>query len=269
MLIALITGFTAGFALARYTQKPAETFPAPETARPQQPGEATADFHAVTKIIRGDTIEVESIGQVRLIGVETPDGKSQYAQEGKNTVAFVQKLLSAQSVRIETDEAYSARQNKDAEGRTLGYVYLKDGTMLNLELLKQGHAFLRVGEPFRMEEDFRAAERGAMRSLQGIWGNGQGGDNLAREETKQDSQPDKPKKGAPLAPSDIGPNIPALATASPSEPMVFISGADKLYHRQECETPGKKKSALPLSQAKAAGHTPCGRCYASTVLKAP
>ncbi|MEW6212546.1 MAG: thermonuclease family protein [Acidobacteriota bacterium] len=270
LLITLITGFTGGFALARYTQKPAETFPAPALEPPtRSSSEATADFHAVTKIIRGDIIEVENIGQVRLIGVETPDGRPQYAQEGKTAVAFVQKLLSTQSVRIETDEAYSARQNKDGEGRTLGYVYLKDGTMLNLELLKQGHAFLRVGEPFRREEEFRAAERAAMRSLQGIWGNEEG-DKLAKEENKPESQQaDKSKRSSPLAPSDIGPNIPALSTASPSEQMVFISGTDKLYHRQECETLGKKKSALPLSQARATGHTPCGRCYASTVLKAP
>lgn len=274
-IIALIAGFTAGFAVARYTQKPTETIPAPavETAaRTRQSTEAPADFHAVTKIIRGDIIEVEDIGQVRLIGVDTPDGKPQYAEQGKNTVEFVQKFLSDQSVRIEMDEVYSARQNKDAAGRTLGYVYLKDGSLLNLELLKVGYAFLRIGEPFRLEEEFRAAERNAMRSTQGIWGNGEGSEKLAKEDSDKkadSSQNDKSKKGSPLAPSDIGPNIPALSTAQSSEPMVFISGTDKLYHRQECEILGKKKSALPLSQAKTSGHTPCGRCYASTVLKAP
>lgn len=271
-IIALIAGFTAGFATARYFQKPAETEINVETAARTRQSEATTEFHAVTKIIRGDIIEVEDIGQVRLIGIDTPDEKPQYAEQGKNTFAFVEKLLSSQSVRIEMDKAYSARQNKDAAGRTLAYVYLKDGSLLNLELLKQGYAFLRIGEPFRLEEEFRAAEREAMRSMQGIWGNGDSSGKLAKDdsEKKSDSSPiERSKKSSPLAPSDIGPNIPALSTASASEPMVFISGTDKLYHKQECETLGKKKSALPLSQAKASGHTPCGRCYASTVLKAP
>ncbi len=274
-IIALIAGFTAGFALAKYTQKPAENDPslaADTSARTRQSGEAMAEFHAVTKIIRGDIIEVEAIGQVRLIGVETPDGKPQYDEQGKNTVAFVKEFLSSESVRIETDDVYAARQNKDDAGRTLAYVYLKDGSLLNLELLKQGQAFLRIGEPFRLEEEFRAAERAAMRSMQGMWGSGESSDKLAKEDSEKKPDPaqtDKTKKSSPLAPSDIGPNIPALSTASSSEPMVFISGEDKLYHKQECETLGKKKSTLPLSQAKSSGHTPCGRCYASTVLKAP
>jgi endonuclease YncB( thermonuclease family) len=275
ILIALILGFTAGFAVSKYTQKPAEpvlTPPAETATRPRHATEAATGFHRVKRIIRGDIIEVENVGQVRLIGVDTPDGKPQYEERGKDTVAFVQKILSDESVRIETDEVYSARQNKDAEGRTLAYVYLKDGTLLNLELLKQGYAFFRVGEPFRFEAEFRTAERDAMRSTLGIWGNGESSGRVAKEDfgKKSDSsQNDKSKKGAPLAPSDIGPNIPALSTSSATEPIVFVSSADKLYHKAECETLGKKKSALPLSQARASGYTPCGRCYASTVLKAP
>ena len=35
-----------------------------------------SEFHAVSRIIRADIIEVESVGPVQMIGIETPDGKT-------------------------------------------------------------------------------------------------------------------------------------------------------------------------------------------------
>jgi hypothetical protein len=42
-----------------------------------------------------------------------------------------------------------------------------------------------------------------------------------------------------------------------------------MYHKSGCEYLGKKKQALPLSQARSGGYLACGRCYPSTTLKAP
>ena len=77
-------------------------------------------------------------------------------------------------------------------------------------------------------------------------------------------------------PSEIGPNLPALSgssgassPATPSEAMVMTSSSDRMYHKSGCEYLGKRKQALPLSQARSSGYTACGRCYPSTTLKAP
>src|SRR5262249_33282199 len=88
------------------------------------------------------------------------------------------------------------------------------------------------------------------------------------------SPPGKSPKLAPLPPSAIGPNIPAVTgttptTSAPSEPMVLVSTDDKLYHKAGCELLGKKKTTMPLSQVRAKGYTACSRCYPTTVMKAP
>ena len=51
-------------------------------------------------------------------------------------------------------------------GRTLAYVYLPDGTFLNAEIIRQGHAYTQF--PFRYLNEFRALEREA-RAGRGLW----------------------------------------------------------------------------------------------------
>src|SRR5947209_5493246 len=86
VVVALVAGFALGFMLARGILRK-ETPPVVQTttaataltppARPAPPVETPpTDFRKVTRLLRADTLEVEGIGPVRLIGVETPDGKS-------------------------------------------------------------------------------------------------------------------------------------------------------------------------------------------------
>jgi micrococcal nuclease len=275
--IALITGFTIGFATARYTQQKAAAVPSPaavvESPPPiKSPEQPPASSYLVKGIERGDIIELEGLGKARMIGVETPDGKPQYAEQGKKALEFVQQSLRGQSVKIEFDEAYSSTQNKDAAGRTLVYIYLSEGMLFNKELLRQGHAFLRMGEPFGKMDEFRLSEQEAMRSMRGLWGPEDGSIRIAadtRAPESKDTAGDKSRKLPPLSPSEIGPNLPTSSGSVATEAMVFTSGSDRIYHKEGCELLDKKRNAVPLSQARASGHTPCGRCFASTLLKAP
>lgn len=290
--LALVAGFVFGFIVSRsLTRKenPAALGPAAATP-PQSPARASTaasadvqstEFRRVTRILRGDTIEVEGIGPVRMIGVETPDGKPPrevYGVHGQNALSFVERTLLNQDVKIEFDPENAARGNRSESGEIIAYVYTRDGTLVNQEMLKQGLAFVRPTEQFQLSNDFRNSERDAMREMRGVWGSSSSGSPPVAS-TPAAAQPPTPgasdesrRRLSPMSPSALGPNVPAISGASQtssSEPVVYVSQEDRLYHKAGCEFLGKKKQALPLTVAKTQGYTACSRCYASTVLKAP
>jgi endonuclease YncB( thermonuclease family) len=289
--VALIGGFILGFATARFINR-AETVKQEEAkekgeerARPKTEVLPVMPEQAkVTRILRADTLEVEGLGSVHMIGIETPDGKTPaetYAVHGKNALAFTEKNLLNQEIRLEYDPTFAARGNKDGNGQTVAYVYTRDGALFNAELIKQGYAFVQVNEPFKRSDEFRGYEREAMTVMRGLWGmDNPPSSTIASASTPPSSAgspsgaatPNKPGRLSPMSPSEIGPNIPATsgassAAASPSEPMVFV--ADKMYHKAGCELLDKKRQLMALSQARASGHIACGRCFASTVMRAP
>ena len=289
--LALVGGFAAGFVTSKYATTTGNKKPLVSSSREAATLAGAAvvldskdlsnpNFHRVTRIVRADIIEVEDVGPVQMIGIETPDGKPPkeiYGPFGEKAVAFAQSSLVGQKVRLEFDTANASTGNKGAAGQTLAYVYTQDGSLFNAEMIRQGHAFLRDIEPFSRIDEFRELERAAMQSMRGIWGSS--GSIPANPTTASTTQPpaamtpsakdDKSKRVSPLLPSDLGPNVPALSgPVSPSEQTVFVSAADRTYHRAACEYLGKKHQALPLSQAKGEGYTSCSRCFASTVMKA-
>jgi micrococcal nuclease len=283
--VAVVAGFALGFVVARSMGRKDATAALPGNSSPAPARQPVAEvqpneFNRVTRILRADTVEVDGVGPVRMIGVETPDGKTPreiYAAHGQNALNFVEKSLLNQEVRLEFDPANAGR-NKDESGQTLAYVYLRDGTLINSEIIKQGLGFVRTIDQFKLSESFRAQEREAMQSMRGVWGSSSpaatqaGGAAQPAPGASPGATEEKSRKLSPLSPSAIGPNIPAIAgasTSSPSEPSVFVSPGDKIYHKAGCELLGKKKQAIPLSEAKSKGYAACSRCFASTVLKAP
>ncbi|HSE37792.1 MAG TPA: thermonuclease family protein [Blastocatellia bacterium] len=278
--LALIAGFAAGFIVSRYVPRKETTEPPPlsENRTPtRQPAEAPpGEFHRVSRILRADVIEVEGVGPVRLLGIETPDGKSPkeiYGEHGQRAINFAEKSLLGQDVRLEFDTESGI--DKDETGQTLAYVYTRDGALVNGEMVKQGFAFVRGSEQFRLANEFRGFERDAMQAMRGVWGSSSSSASLASTPPSTTAPPpledEKQKKLSPLAPSAFGANIPALSGSptTPLEPSVWVSPGDKMYHKSGCEFLEKKKRTVPLSQAKGEGFTACSRCYASTVLKAP
>ncbi len=280
--LALVGGFAFGFATAKYTTTKESLSSMPQQARTEATTRSTAaeappeGFQRVTRLVRGDTMEVDGVGVVRMIGIETPDGKAPrevYGAHGQQSLAFAEKTLLNQDVRLEFDPAYQSDQNKDDKGQTLAYVYTRDGLMVNGEMIKRGYAMVQATEQFRLIDDFRSYERDAMQAMRGVWGLDTSSSSTASTQTPGATpSDDKTKRLNPLMPSEIGPNLPALSGSSsstPSEAMVLTSSSDRMYHKSGCEYLGKKKQALPLSQARTTGYTACGRCYPSTTLKAP
>jgi micrococcal nuclease len=291
--LAVIVGFVLGFIVSRSLvrkENPSALGAGAANqlqASPRAPAGAsvdtqTTDFRKVTRILRADTIEVEGIGPVRMIGVESPDGKPPrevYGVHGQNALGFVERSLLNQDVKLEFDPENAARGHKAESGEMLAYVYTRDGTLVNGEMLKQGLAFVRPTEQFRLSNDFRGFERDAMREMRGVWGSSSSGQSPmasasspAQPTPNSNTSDESRRRLSPMPPSALGPNVPAISGASTtasSEPSVYVSHDDRLYHKAGCEFLGKKKQAVPLSLAKTQGYTACSRCFASTVLKAP
>jgi micrococcal nuclease len=138
-------------------------------------------LYTVQRVIDGDTFKLSNGERVRLIGVDTPETKlndklkrdarrtNQDAQTiiamGRQSKDFSKKLLEGKRVRLEFDA-----QRRDRYGRMLAYVYLKDGTFVNAELLKQGYAQLMTVPPNVKHKDlFVRMQREARENQRGLW----------------------------------------------------------------------------------------------------
>lgn len=126
----------------------------------------------VTRIVDGDTIVLSPNDKVRLIGVDTPETvhpKKIVECYGKEAKEFTQNAVSGQKIRLVLDDANAGRRHKDRYGRTLGYVYLQDGMMLNAELIRRGFAHAYTRFPFRYLVEFRRLEQEARGRGAGLW----------------------------------------------------------------------------------------------------
>ena len=122
----------------------------------------------VERVVDGDTIIVQGVGRVRLIGVDTPETvhpRRPVECFGKEASAYTKRLLHAQRVRLEYDQ-----ERTDRYGRTLAYVYLSNGTFANAEIVRQGYGHAYTRFPFRYLDDFRQYEREARQGERGLWG---------------------------------------------------------------------------------------------------
>jgi len=134
---------------------------------------------AVTWIHDGDTLEIDTLGKVRLIGIDTPE------REASSRDMFLEKQgISATRQReiYQTAKAFNIRLVKgqmvslsldhpprDRYGRLLAYVYLPDGRLLNRILLEQGLAVVYRKFTFRLKQEFLAAEEQAKQTGVGLW----------------------------------------------------------------------------------------------------
>ena len=135
------------------------------------PGLAGAQL--VERVVDGDTVIVEGIGRVRLIGVDTPetvDPRRPVQFFGREASEFTKRLLEGKRVRLEYDQP-----RIDRYGRTLAYVWLPGGPMANAEIIRQGYGFAYTRFPFRYLEEFRRLEREARLAGHGLWGDGASG----------------------------------------------------------------------------------------------
>jgi Micrococcal nuclease (thermonuclease) homologs len=93
----------------------------------------------VSRVIDGDTIEVEGIGRIRLADINTPEIET---EEGKEAEEFVDRLCYQKTVYLDVDDLYITGRY----GRIIAVVYVpyNEGYVnLNQLLLKEGYAEAR------------------------------------------------------------------------------------------------------------------------------
>jgi micrococcal nuclease len=131
---------------------------------------AEGQWRHVVRVVDGDTLLLDRKERVRLIGVDTPE--TVYPERpveyfGREASEFTRRMAEGRRVRLAFDH-----ERTDRYGRTLAYVYLEDGTLLNAEIIRQGYGFAYTQFPFRYLEEFRQLEREAREAGRGLWAEG-------------------------------------------------------------------------------------------------
>lgn len=70
-------------------------------------------------------------------------------------------MVEGKRVKLEFDPANEQLKQADRFGRTLEYVFLEDGTLLNTKIIRQGYGFAMSKYPFPRMEEFTRLEREA------------------------------------------------------------------------------------------------------------
>ena len=135
----------------------------------------------VQRTVDGDTLVLENGERVRLIGIDTPElhpseklnrDSERTHQDigtiqklGERAYQFTKKLVEGKSVSLEFDlEKY------DKYNRLLAYVYLKDGTFVNAEIVKEGYASLMSIPPnVKYADLFNKLYQEARENRRGLW----------------------------------------------------------------------------------------------------
>ncbi|MBI4281788.1 thermonuclease family protein [Candidatus Uhrbacteria bacterium] len=125
------------------------------------------DTVLVTRVVDGDTIEIEGGEKVRYIGMNTPesvDPRRAVQCFGKEASAYNKKLVLGKRVRLEPDV-----EDRDKYHRLLRYVWLGD-TMINEQLVTDGYAQTMTITPnVKYVDLFKQAQTEAREEQRGLW----------------------------------------------------------------------------------------------------
>jgi len=138
----------------------------------------------VTRIVDGDTFELENKEKVRVLGIDSPEkyesGKlnndAERSGQDKKTIQklgelaseHAKKLIEGKKVTLIPEPNY---EDKDVYGRILRYVYLEDGTFFNKQMVSDGYAIAYRKYPVSKLDELIQAEKEARMNKKGLWGN--------------------------------------------------------------------------------------------------
>jgi endonuclease YncB( thermonuclease family) len=219
-----------------------------------------ADFSGhVTDVLDGGTIKVSRNHRtvtIRLNGIDAPEKGQAYGHRSRE---FVSLQVFGTNVTVQT-------YGRDKYGRTIGDVYLPDGTMLNKELVKAGLAWWYCKYSFdqslaQLEMEAREAKRGLWQDPTPVppwvfrkWQRGQ---SVSRDEMS--CFPTMPAPGeTPLAPGST--ESQELITM----PVIGNKRSGK-YHLPHCSGYSQinvenRVEFASAAEAEAAGYIRAGNC---------
>lgn len=140
-------------------------------AEPKEPGKIQGESEEgvlVTRVIDGDTIEIDGGQKVRYIGIDTPetvDPRTTVQCFGKEAAAKNKELVEGKKVRLEKDVSET-----DKYGRLLRYLYIGD-VFVNKVLVQEGYAFSSPYPPdIKYQDLLNQAQKEAREKGLGLWG---------------------------------------------------------------------------------------------------
>jgi micrococcal nuclease len=122
----------------------------------------------VRSVIDGDTIDVATVGRVRLLGIDAPeigrgfDTSAPFAREARERLT---QLVLHRWVRLEQEGA-----TRDVYNRHLAYVMTEDGLCVNAALVRDGLARVSARLPLTRLTELQRAEADARAFRRGMWG---------------------------------------------------------------------------------------------------
>lgn len=163
----------------------------------------------VTRVIDGDTIEIEGGKRVRYIGMNTPESGQCFGREASNKN---KELVLSKQVRLEKDISET-----DRYGRLLRYVWIGD-SLLNEVLVRQGFAQVSTYPPdVKYEDRFLEAQRLARNEGLGLWS------GICEEKTKTPSPTSSTGSTGACKYSCSGPDRDCSDFSTQSEAQAFFS----------------------------------------------
>jgi len=128
-----------------------------------------------TRVIDGDTIELEDGSRVRYIGIDTPETDQNFGTEATEAN---RNLVEGKTITLVKDIS-----NTDKYGRILVYVYVGD-LFVNAQLVKDGYAVAYTVPPdVKYSNQFLDLQHQAQNEGKGLWGL-----EVIEEETSQEEQ---------------------------------------------------------------------------------
>ena len=144
----------------------------------------------IEKVFSADIVQLENKKVIRLIGLKAPKApravqttkkefifrddfgtdvaqpESPITSVEENAFNYAKSLLEGKTVRLEYDV-----ENRDRSSRLQAYVFLKDGTFANAEILRRGFAYLNIVPPnTKYADKLRKAYQEARKELRGLQG---------------------------------------------------------------------------------------------------
>ncbi len=154
LIIVLVLGIGAGLGIG-YELWHSASAPTYETAM-------------VSRVIDGDTIELQNGLHVRYLGIDTPET----VHPDKPVQPFGPEASARNKELVEGKQVYLQKgsRNLDEYGRLLRYVYV-DGTFVNAELVAEGYARASIFDPDDWySQTLVQLEQYAKMKKRGLWG---------------------------------------------------------------------------------------------------
>lgn len=127
-------------------------------------------WNQVKWVVDGDTVVLGDGQRVRYIGINAPElAHDNHDAEpyGEASKRFNAALVNRKKVRLEFD-----KERFDRYKRLLAYVFLKNTTFVNTEMLSNGYAYLLWHRPnLKYDSILLQSQRSAMSAKKGIWQN--------------------------------------------------------------------------------------------------